>query len=73
MLVFHLSQIIRLLTMDITLGINVYNWFQKASKGGILEMVFAGRRLALIALTMVIFMYKMQLSSMVHLLIRLNV
>lgn len=32
-------QIVR---MDAAMNINVYDWFQKASKGGILEVVFAG-------------------------------
>lgn len=32
----------QIVNMDITFSINVYNWFQKASKGGILEIVFAG-------------------------------
>ena len=32
----------QIVNMDITWSINVYNWFQKASKGGILEIVFAG-------------------------------
>lgn len=32
-------QIVR---MDYSRNINVYNWFQNASKGGILEIVFAG-------------------------------
>lgn len=32
----------QIVKMDYTQKINVYNWFQKASKGGILEVVFAG-------------------------------
>ena len=32
-------QIVR---MDASMSINVYDWFQKASRGGILEIVFAG-------------------------------
>nr|DAG98997.1 MAG TPA: hypothetical protein [Crassvirales sp.] len=32
----------QIVNMDITFSINVYKWFQKASKGGILEVVFAG-------------------------------
>ena len=32
-------QIVR---MDMSTSINVYDWFQKASRGGILEVVFAG-------------------------------
>lgn len=32
----------QIVALDIPYGINVYNWFQKASRGGILEIVFAG-------------------------------
>lgn len=32
----------QIVNMDITRSINVYNWFQKASKGGILEIFFIG-------------------------------
>lgn len=32
----------QIVTLDIPYSINVYNWFQKASRGGILEIVFAG-------------------------------
>ena len=32
----------QIVNMDVSQSINVYNWFQKASKGGILEVVFAG-------------------------------
>ena len=32
----------QIVNMDLSYNINVYNWFQKASKGGILEVVFAG-------------------------------
>lgn len=32
----------QIVKMDYTQHINVYNWFQGASKGGILEIVFAG-------------------------------
>lgn len=32
----------QIVKMDSAGNINVYNWFQKASKGGILEVVFAG-------------------------------
>lgn len=32
----------QIISMDITASINVYDWFQKASKGGILEIFFAG-------------------------------
>lgn len=32
----------QIVNMDLSYHINVYDWFQKASKGGILEIVFAG-------------------------------
>ena len=32
----------QIVNMDISKSINVYNWFQKASKGGILEIVTTG-------------------------------
>ena len=32
----------QIVKMDISQNINVYDWFQKASRGGILEIVFAG-------------------------------
>ena len=32
----------QIVKMDFTQNINVYDWFQKASKGGILEVVFTG-------------------------------
>lgn len=32
----------QIVNMDLSWDINVYDWFQKASKGGILEIVFAG-------------------------------
>lgn len=32
----------QIVNMDLSCNINVYDWFQKASKGGILEIVFAG-------------------------------
>lgn len=32
----------QIVVMDIEFDTNVYNWFQKASKGGILEVVIAG-------------------------------
>lgn len=32
----------QIVNMNVSKGINVYDWFQKASKGGILEVVFAG-------------------------------
>ena len=47
-------------------NINVYNWFQKASKGGILEIVFAGAQGGNTYCTNkdnVSFMYQMQVAS----------
>lgn len=47
-------------------NINVYNWFQKASKGGILEIVFAGAQGGETYCTNkdnVSFMYQMQVLS----------
>lgn len=32
----------QIVKMDYSHNINVYDWFQKASKGGILEVIFAG-------------------------------
>lgn len=32
----------QIVNMDFSQNINVYNWFQKASRGGILEIFFAG-------------------------------
>lgn len=32
----------QIINMDLSASINVYDWFQKASKGGILEIFFAG-------------------------------
>lgn len=34
----------QIVNMDLSYNINVFYWFQKASKGGILEIVFAGAR-----------------------------
>lgn len=34
----------QIVNMDLSYNINVYDWFQKASKGGILEVVFAGAK-----------------------------
>lgn len=47
-------------------SINVYNWFQNASKGGILEIVFAGSQASGYTHCFnndISYMYKMQLSS----------
>lgn len=55
----------QIVNMDITKNINVYNWFQKASKGGILEVVFAGAQggSTYCSNNGNSYMYKMQLSS----------
>lgn len=55
----------QIVNMDITKSINVYNWFQKASKGGILEIVFTGAQEASTYCSNNgnSYMYKMQLSS----------
>ena len=55
----------QIVKMDYTQHINVYNWFQKASKGGILEIVFAGAQGASTYCSNNgnSYMYKMQLSS----------
>lgn len=46
-------------------NINIYDWFQKASKGGILELVFTGAEGGNIYCTQnnISFMYEMQGSS----------
>lgn len=46
-------------------NINIYDWFQKASKGGILELVFAGAEGGTIYCTQnnISFMYQMRGSS----------
>lgn len=55
----------QIVNMNISFSINVYNWFQKASKGGILEVVFAGAQGASTYCSNNgnSYMYKMQLSS----------
>lgn len=55
----------QIVNMDMTNNINVYNWFQKASKGGILEVVFAGAQGGTIycANNGNSYIYKMQPSS----------
>lgn len=66
-------QIVR---MDYAGNINVYNWFQNASKGGILDIVFAGALGGNTYCTNkdnVSYMYKMQLSSHGPLLNKINV
>lgn len=66
-------QIVR---MDYSGNINVYNWFQNASKGGILEIVFAGAQGGNTYCTNkdnVSFIYQMGMSSHVPLLNKINV
>lgn len=55
----------QIVNMDISFSINVYNWFQKASKGGILEVVFVGAQggSTYCSNNGNSYMYKMQLSS----------
>ena len=66
-------QIVR---MDYSRNINVYNWFQNASKGGILEIVFAGAQGGNTYCTNkdnVSFIYQMGMSSHGPLLNKINV
>ena len=55
----------QIVNVDRSGNINVYDWFQKASKGGILEVVFAGAQGASTYCSNNgnSYMYKMQLSS----------
>lgn len=55
----------QIVNMDLSYNINVYDWFQKASKGGILEVVFAGAQGGSIFCynNGDSYMYKMQVSS----------
>lgn len=55
----------QIVNMNKSGNINVYDWFQKASKGGILEVVFAGAQGGYTYCTdnKVSFMYKMQITS----------
>nr|DAO46387.1 MAG TPA: hypothetical protein [Caudoviricetes sp.] len=56
----------QIVTMNKSSNINVYDWFQKASKGGILEVVFAGAQGGFTYCTNkdnISFMYQMQVSS----------
>ena len=55
----------QIINMNLSGSINVYNWFQKASKGGILEVVFAGAQGGNIFCTQnnISFMYQMRGSS----------
>lgn len=66
-------QIVR---MNYSRNTNVYNWFQNASKGGILEIVFAGAQGGNIYCTNndhVSFIYQMGISSHGPLLNKINV
>lgn len=55
----------QIVNMDLSYNINVCDWFQKASKGGILEIVFAGAQggSTFCYTNNHNYMYKMQLSS----------
>ena len=55
----------QIVNMDFSQNINVYNWFQKASRGSILEIFFAGAQGGNIYCytNNNNYMYKMQLSS----------
>ena len=56
----------QIVKMDFSQNINVYDWFQKASRGGILEIVFAGAQGGNTYCTNkdnVSFMYQMQVLS----------
>lgn len=55
----------QIVKMDFSQNINVYDWFQKASRGGILEIVFAGAQggSTFCYNNGNSYMYKMQVSS----------
>lgn len=55
----------QIVNMDLSYHINVCDWFQKASKGGILELVFAGAQGGTIYCTQnnISFMYQMRGSQ----------
>lgn len=55
----------QIVKMDFSQNINVYDWFQKASRGGILEIVFAGAQGGdtYCYTNNNNYMYKMQMSS----------
>lgn len=55
----------QIVKMDFSQNINVYDWFQKASRGGILEIVFAGAQRGNTYCYTINnnYMYKMQISS----------
>lgn len=55
----------QIISMDISSSINVYYWFQKASKGGILEIFFAGGQggSTLCSTNNNNYLYKMQMTT----------
>ena len=66
----------QIVKMDYSMHTNVYNWFQNASKGGILEIVFAGAQGGNTYCTNkdnVSFIYQMGMSSHGPLLNKINV
>lgn len=66
----------QIVKMDYSKSINVYNWFQNASKGGILEIVFVGAQGSNTYCTNkdnVSFIYQMGMSSHGPLLNKINV
>lgn len=66
----------QIVIMDTSWNINVYNWFQNASKGGILEIVFAGAQGGNTYCTNkdnVSFIYQMGMASHGPLLNKINV
>lgn len=65
----------QIVNVNISGNINVYDWFQKASKGGILEVVFAGGQGGYTYCTNkdnISFMYKMQGSQHGPMLTKIN-
>lgn len=65
----------QIVNVNISGNINVYDWFQKASKGGILEVVFAGGQGSYTYCTNkdnISFMYKMQGSQHGPMLTKIN-
>lgn len=65
----------QIVNVNISGNINVYDWFQKASKGGILEVVFAGGQGGYTYCTNkdnISFMYKMQRSQHGPMLTKIN-
>ena len=64
----------QIVNMDLSNNINVCDWFQKASKGGILEIVFAGAQggYTFCNTNNNNYMYKMELSSQIPMLIKIE-